>query len=286
MHTPEVFCSPTAALDLGGTMALSSEPESDAPADSSVAFAADLRQLRLAADQPTLDRLVRETHVSRTVLSETFNGRQVPSARTVDRLVRALGADPAPWLERREQLAEGTTANRTTSDATDAAPRTVRRRTAMWLMAAALVVGGGVGAGIGFGSGAAYMAATPLAERTQIVVQTGLDPAKTACVNDAAVVVSEERPNNTRIDLIWSNKCNAGWGRVSRYDANEAGEWVTVTTFAQSDPQGPDTQTARYSNVKSAYTPLLVRPGDDMICTSASITVDGVEISLGEPLCT
>ncbi|BDV31466.1 helix-turn-helix domain-containing protein [Microbacterium terricola] len=72
--------------------------------DSVAQFAADLRRLRLDGGNPTLARLQSETGISRTVLSDAFSGKQVPSARTVDGIVRACGQDAAPWLDRRDAL--------------------------------------------------------------------------------------------------------------------------------------------------------------------------------------
>ena len=74
--------------------------------DSRQRFAADLRRLRLEAGNPTLSRLQDETGISRTVLSEAFAGRQLPSARTIDGIVRACDADAGAWLDRRDALAE------------------------------------------------------------------------------------------------------------------------------------------------------------------------------------
>lgn len=265
--------------------------ESVAPEDTVERFAADLRRLRLSADQPTLERLARETELSRTVLSESLNGKQLPSPRTVDRLITALGGDRDAWLARRDELArrkdpEVAEAVEEPVEAEPAAHATMSRR-AGWLLAAlALIAGLLVGGGVGFGLGAANMAATPLAERTQIAVKDGLDPAKTACVNDAKVAVASKRVHDTLLEIVWSNKCNAGWGRVTRYDEGEAGNTIEVSLYPQSNPDSADRQTAKYANVRGVYTTLLVRPGDDMLCATGDITVDGEPVSLGEPLCT
>lgn len=260
--------------------------EISVPDDDSIeSFAADLRALRLSKNQPTLDRLAREAHISRTVISETLNGRQFPSARTVDRIVRALGGDAAAWVARRDRLADSRVQSAGIAEGGEAGPRTVRRRTTLLLVGAALAIGIAVGGGIGFAGGSAYMAATPLAERTQIAVQNGLDPAKTACVNDAEVAVASERTNNTLLEIIWSNKCNAGWARATRYDENEAGNTITVSIYPQSNPDSEDRQTAKYANIRGLYTTLLVRPTDDMLCAVAEMTLGDEVISLGEPLC-
>lgn len=260
------------------------EPENDSPA----AFSVDLRRLRLAADQPTLDTIAREAGISRTILSETFNGKSLPSARTVDRVVRYLGADPEPWLERRERLSAPNSEQESggSTGVPEAASRGIRPRMAALLTAAGVVTGLIIGVGVGFGIGTANMAATPLAERTQIAVQNGLDPAKTPCVDDSKVAVASKRTNNTLLEIKWSNKCTAAWARVTRFDEEQAGNSMTVSLYPQTNPDSPDRQTATASDVNGVYTTLLVRPGDDLLCAVASMTLDGEEIDLGEPLCT
>lgn len=74
-------------------------------ADSVAVLAADLRRCRLAKGNPTLARLQSESGISRSVLSDAFSGRYLPSARTLDALVRVLGEDPAEWMPRRDTLA-------------------------------------------------------------------------------------------------------------------------------------------------------------------------------------
>ncbi|MFK4789963.1 DUF2690 domain-containing protein [Microbacterium sp. ZW T5_56] len=275
MSVPESVANPQPA-----------EPEND----SAAAFSVDLRRLRLAADQPTLDTIARAAGISRTILSETFNGKALPSARTIDRVVRYLGADPAPWLERRDRLAAAngvSTSSEESEPAVESQPRrTVRARTAALLTVAGVVAGLVIGGGVGFGVGAANMAATPLAERTQIAVQNGLDPAKTACVDDSKVVVASKRTNNTLLEIKWSNKCTAAWARATRYDEQQMGNSITVSLYPQMNPDSADRQTATASDVNGVYTPLLVRPGDDLLCAVASMTLGGEEIDLGEPLCT
>lgn len=69
------------------------------------------------------------------------------------------------------------------------------------------------------------------APRAQITVINGVDPALSPCVNDAKVVTSEMRTNNTKLEIIWSNKCYAGWARVTRYDEKGSGNTMTVSIY-------------------------------------------------------
>ncbi len=74
-------------------------------AEAISAFAADLRALRLRHESPTLSKIQHDSGISRSVISSALAGRQLPSARTVDRIVLALGEDPAPWVLRRDSIA-------------------------------------------------------------------------------------------------------------------------------------------------------------------------------------
>ena len=128
--------------------------------------------------------------------------------------------------------------------------------------------------------------AGPVNPRAQIQVRTGVDPAMTPCVNDAKVAASEDRPNNTRLQIVWSNKCYAGWARIARFDGKAEGNVVKVSIYPETAPQGPDRQDATEPGVQGAYTALVVRPSSQTrLCAVGSITVDGNEISLGNPIC-
>ncbi|QEW02128.1 helix-turn-helix domain-containing protein [Microbacterium lushaniae] len=244
-------------------------------ADSVAQFVADLRKLRLAAGSPTLARLQHDTGISRTVLSEAFSGRHLPSTRTVDGIARACGGDPAAWIDRRDALAQArraataataeTPATEGAGEAPPAVPEraaSIPRRTAGWLMAAAFLVGALVS-----GTIAAVIATQILSAQTagaaapQIEVASGEDPALTACVDDARVVSGDARADSLLLEVVWSDKCQAGW-------------------------DGPDRQEATEHDVPGAYTALVVRPSPDtLLCAEGSVTVDGTRIDLGEPLC-
>ncbi|WP_168209162.1 DUF2690 domain-containing protein [Agromyces intestinalis] len=316
------------------------------PNDDIAALASDLRALRLAAGSPTLGKLQHDTGISKTVLSDAFAGRQLPSARTVDRVVRACGEDPARWVRRRDAIATGSaatlataTSGRVTSDAqassaqrssaqrssadasspgasspgasaTEAdrepragstARRPLRRGAIAALVAGAFVLGTLASAGVSAAVTAAALdqaraeareaaikelTDAPINPRAQINVHNGVDPALTPCVNDAEVATSSDRTNHTRLEIIWSNKCYAGWGRVTRYDEQVSGNSVTVSIYPETAPQGPDRQSATEPNVQGAYTTLVVRPTPQTrLCAVGAITVDGESIDLGEPLC-
>ncbi|SEI09978.1 MULTISPECIES: DUF2690 domain-containing protein [unclassified Leifsonia] len=269
----------------------------DVPAPDSVEqFAADLRLLRVRAGSPTLASLQHATGISRTVLSDAFAGKQLPSARTVDGIVTACKTDPVEWLRRRDQLAK-----RAAVPEGEEPPAVVRKsRHVHWVVAAVIGL-----AGFALGAGTSNVvttdvmqaqvttlkkelaAAGPVNPHAQIQVRTGVDPAMTPCVNDAKVSASEDRPHNTRIQIIWSNKCYAGWARIARYDGLENGNEVTVSIYPETAPKGPDRQDATEPGVQGAYTTLIVRPSPQTrLCAVGSITVGSQTISLGDPICT
>lgn len=286
-------------------------PPGAAPGPDPVsAFAAELRALRLEADSPTLVHLQNMTGISRTALSDAFKGKKLPSARTVDRIVRACGGDAIAWVARRDALAAASVEE-------EPAPRTELRdgrsptspppagfiasRTTWMLVAVAFVLGTAISVGVstivtigmmesaradGAEQARKEITATTPNPRTQITVSNGSDPALSPCVNDAAVVASSPRHNDTLLEIVWSDACDAGWARVTRYDDRFSGNSMTISLYPETAAHGAERQTAAEPNVQSAYTPLLVRPNPQTrLCAVGSITVDGESIDLGDPLC-
>lgn len=267
-----------------GAVAADSQP------DTVARFAADLRRLRLDADSPTLAKLQSETGVSRTVLSDAFSGKQLPSARTVDGIVRACGGVPFDWIDRRDALAGLGSAvpDTAATGAAAAAPvATVRRRTV------ALIAVGAFVAGVVGSAAVSLLVVPPLVISAQgqgggpaITVETGENPAFTECVDDAAVATGDTRADNSLLEIVWSDKCQAGWGRITRYDGLSNGNTVTIAIYPETAPTGPDRQEATEHDVQGAYTTLVVRPSPDtLLCAEGSFTVDGKRIDLGDPLC-
>lgn len=63
-------------------------------------FAADLRELRIAAGRPTYDRLGRLAGCSKSTVHQAVAGARLPSLDTTLGLVRALGGNEKQWRER------------------------------------------------------------------------------------------------------------------------------------------------------------------------------------------
>jgi hypothetical protein len=285
--------------------------------DTLATLSADLRALRLRAGNPTLSALAHQTGISKTVLSEAFAGRRLPSARTVDGIVDACGGEPAAWVARRDRLAAAqsgraaaspldvaptTDAAASAADPTPAPGRREPRRVRLSVAIAAaftcltLGVAGTVGTlellqprGQGASAAAPTDSATPGTHGSstpRIAVQTGSDPAFTECVDDAAVAAAETRAENTLLEIIWSDACQAGWARITRYDGLAAGNVVSASIYRQLAPGADDRQSTSEPEAQGAYTTLLVRPTPDTkICAVGAITIDGRTVDLGEPMC-
>ncbi len=273
-----------------------SEPELSETAGSSTgdsvdAYAADLRKLKLDAGSPTLARLQSETGISRTVLSDAFAGKGMPSERTIASIVDALGGDPEPWLARRNELSRALRGNSALDDPDSpeaAAPRGLSRRGGILLGVGAFVGGIAVTALVAAFALPSLVAAEVSAQsaHARIQVENGSDPAQTPCIDDAKAATADTRADNSLLEIRWSDKCQAGWGRITRYDGLSMGNTVSVSLYPQTSPDGPDRQDVTEHDVQGAYTPLIVRPSPDtLLCVEGSFTVDGKRIDLGDPLC-
>ncbi len=248
-------------------------------------FAGELRRLRLDAGSPTLVNLQHRTGISRSVLSDAFAGRTLPTERTVSALVSALDEDPEALLRRRRALARAARESdaATTPSGETPAARTVTRRNAALLSVAAFTVGV-----LGTLGGVAVVSAVtaPRIGEPQITVANGVDPATTPCIDDAAVATSDTRAGDSLLEIIWSDKCQAGWGRLTRYDAQGAGNTVTIAIYPLTAPTGPLRMEATEHDVQGAYTPLIVRPTPDtLLCAEGDYTLNGRTVDLGGPLC-
>ncbi|WP_438353948.1 DUF2690 domain-containing protein [Microbacterium sp. CJ88] len=305
-------------------------------------FAAELRSLRLASGSPTLARLQSETGISRSVISDAFAGKYLPSARTLAALVPVLGGDAAEWVARRDALATGRDAppvvvrpwetdavgvataseesaitpdeavashgSATTplargghdiSEGSSAGATTRPQLHPTGRRTVALVGAGGFVAGVAVtalvtalvvgSSASSSMPASPVAygPTPKISVADGQDPAFTPCTSDAKVVASVRRQAETLIEILWSNDCYAGWGRITRYDGKATGNTVTIAFYPQTAPHGPARQQAVEHDVAAAYTTLVVRPSaDTLLCAVGAYSVSGAKVDLGEPICT
>lgn len=262
-------------------------------------FAAALSELRVAAGRPTLVALERRTGVSKTVLSDAFAGRRLPTERTVEAIASALDADVGEWTRRRRELEESMRPQPVEVTQGPAFP-VVRRRSALLAAAAAFVLGV-VGtmavvavlpdevpeaSGAGGPAGVVAPTATPTEPPPAIIVEAGTDPATTPCVDDAKVVASVTRARDTQLQIIFSTACQAAWARVTRYDDKAVGNAVGASIFRQIAPDATDRQDTHEPDAQGAYTTLVVRPTRaTRLCAVGYVTLDGERIDLGEQIC-
>ena len=252
----------------------------DLDPDTVERFASDLRELRRLAGNPTLAALDRTSGISKSVLSDAFNGKGLPTERTTEGLARALGADAVAWLERRRLLDPSVRAERS---AQPTHPASVRRRTAVALAVGCALL---ASAATLAGAWAAWHPATTSAEGPLHVVENGTDPASTPCVDDATVVASETRERDTQLQIVYSEACHAAWARITRYDDASAGNTVSASIYRQIAPEATDRQDTTEPDAQSAYTTLIVRETPQTrLCATGSITLSGEQIDLGSPLC-
>lgn len=276
-------------------------PETDDP--DLAALAADLRQLRLDAGNPTLHTLSSATGISRTVLSETFNGRQLPSENTLYRLAKHFDVDPETWLRRRAEALRAASGG-ADADGEDAPERPgglgrlLARRVTLGTMAlglgltAVLAVAGtlaaqrAIGDGWPGGAAAADIAPSP-SEEQYADAANGVDPMTTRCREDSVIAASEQRlDGKVQVQMLYSNSCMAAWGRVTRYDEAANGNYVEMRVYPESDPEGDRAQRRRTENVQSLYTPMLMEPDvEARVCGIASVAVDGRSEELGPEIC-
>ncbi|WP_068483005.1 helix-turn-helix domain-containing protein [Pseudoclavibacter helvolus] len=279
---------------------------SDIP-DSPSSFASDLQALREQAGKPTIMRLANETGISKSVVGDAFAGNRLPTEKTVARLVKALGAEPDAWLERRSALATLASAEASPfaepsaasapEDAEAGAPTELPLRASATLMPppsagiskrrlvtttlAAALVSAAVTSGIWFGVGQLNAEQDPYAE-----IAAGMDPMQTICRDDAVVAASEMRDRETQVQMMYSTNCKAVWGRVTRYDGMAAGNELTMSVYPAVDRDSEHGQSVSAHDVQSVYTTLGISPEtSERWCGLATMTAGGETIDLGPELC-
>jgi len=252
--------------------------------DSVSQFAADLRELRLAAGNPTLEALAVRSGRGRTALSKAFRGTELPTKKTLTGIVNALDGDEDAWGRRWAKLR---------LEAVEMAPdnetkqrRSRRVRLAIeWHTALVGMICLAVGAGIGVAAG---NSAPSSQSRTpqHVAVTPGADPwAEPACQADATRKSFATRADHYLVEIFWSQTCDALWGQITRFDGAIQGDSLTATVSLGFQPDTAQTVTA--TDVQAVHTPLLLSPGrTSSVCVTGTAQVGGDEIDLSPPLCT
>jgi plasmid maintenance system antidote protein VapI len=266
-----------------------------ATADSVRRFATDLRELRIQTGNPTLVSLAAATGVSKSVISEAFAGRRLPTQNTVSALVVALGGDREQWIARRDALdPKASEAVRTPSPAISTpARRMLPLRmviVSMALVALASILGtslvwNSLRPPVALAEAAGDSSAGEVVEYLDYA--DGVDPMQTICREDAVVAASEERlDGDVLVQMMYSNKCMAVWGRVTRYDGEAAGNSLSMLIYPAVDLESDRNQERSAVDVQSIYTTLMIEPNvEARVCGIATVSQHGDPIELGPPMC-
>lgn len=257
--------------------------------DSVDAFASDLRTLREKAGMPTLADLSHRAYLSRSVLSDTFVGKRLPTETTVRRLVPVLGEDSGPWLARRAALDP-----RRASRSADGQRSAKRAWLARPVSLAALLGAVAATAVLAIaGTTAVWWAVIPDAEAapaptsTYLSVEDGVDPMLTECRNDAVLAGGDEfLDGQVLVEMMYSNSCMAVWGRVTRYDGQASGNTISMRVYPRDDPESERGQSRDETDLQSLYTPLLIEQDvEARVCGVATVSVGDDLFEQPSPVC-
>lgn len=251
--------------------------------DSIESFAEQLRDLRIAAGNPTLAAISAQTGISKSVISVAFSGKGLPTENTVLKLVSLFQGNQKEWRTRRNALDPRNTAGDIPFEQEQATGRRFSlAQTGAIAVTAALV------AAVLTGVTMASMGAGPNTESRHLTTAAnGVDPMLTSCRDDAVIAASEARLDNlVHVQLMYSNECMAVWGRVTRYDDQTDGNTMTMRVWPLDDPQSDRAQSRTDVGLQSLYTPMIIEPDTAArICGLATIMVDGKLEELGPQLC-
>lgn len=259
-------------------------------------FAADLGQLRNDAGGKTLAALADQTGVSKSVLSEAFAGRKLPTEATVRKLAEALGGNPNEWAAQRANAAQAVRV----TDPIGTQPSSSRKRTSRRYKFGTLIATAGVSALVAaIAATSVTLASVKSAEPVTAApgleeVGDGVDPMRTVCRNDAVLAganeffASADGASETKVlvEIFYSNQCMAVWGRATRYDAKDAGNTLTIRIYPREDPTSSRSQERSDTDLGSIYTRMLIEPDvDARVCGTASATVGDEIYELENPIC-
>lgn len=270
---------------------------SAADADGVRRFAADLRELRYGAGNPTLRALAARTFISKSVLSAAFAGRELPTPTTTEQLVAALDGDPEPWLRRLATLRALRQPQPPIRTAERGAPppgsSALRRRITGVVVTVAVVavVAAAVAAwstGIRSSDDTPPVASRDAASLLPVVPDA--DPMQTACREDATVRRSDSRLDGALVlTLYFSARCAAAWAEVQQRDgATASGTALTIEVYRAGDRYGSRGKPHTAADAASVRTGLLLdvtATTETCALVSVAASGDGPPVELGAPLC-
>ncbi|RJO70895.1 DUF2690 domain-containing protein [Nocardia panacis] len=118
-------------------------------------------------------------------------------------------------------------------------------------------------------------------------VNTGDDPANAECDKDAKPIADSVVTGKLRLEILYSSRCGASWGRITRLDNAGSGNRVMVSLYRRSDSTGGSRQDAVQPDAKSASTTLIVRRTPaDRFCATGSTSTGAELLEIRDPICT
>lgn len=115
---------------------------------------------------------------------------------------------------------------------------------------------------------------------------TGSNVLGTPCTKDGIVVASERRAKGTQVEIVFSHDCQAMWGRVLRNDGRAFGNGMEAVFYPKGDPESELAQRVEVQDTSTALTAMVIQDETrQQFCVEASLTIDGIPLDLGDPLC-
>lgn len=130
-------------------------------------------------------------------------------------------------------------------------------------------------------------ASSDVLEGGSVAPATGEDNLAAGCSADARPIASASGSYDTQLQLMFSTACNAVWAQLYRYDADLDGNELRVQIYPSRDGVDPGpAQEASATDAQYALTTIIVRnAATDQFCAEGWVTNDGVEVSVGDPVC-
>jgi len=256
--------------------------------DSVFRFAADLRGLRHSRGNPTLESLATSTRISKSVISEAFVGRRLPTANTVRELTRIFGADTSEWLSRRAALAASFA--QAPAPPSPAPPRRRSGRPAFVAIAATVLAAGVIAAGAGSlpsSHSTPSPSATPLRDLPVVPPINGADPFQTSCPADAQVVRQRSVADGLlSVTLMYSSRCEAAWAVATVGAADAENTAVSLRLYPTGDRFGGQARSTIADGVVTRTRILTATVISDGVCVEVSLArPGGASIVYDPPLC-
>ncbi|PPJ01220.1 hypothetical protein C5E51_34460 [Nocardia nova] len=275
-----------------------SEKAADISPDSVAQFKEDLRALREQHSNPTFEAMAKKSRglkqkfnldgdlaVSKQSLNNAvLANTPLPTARTVQAFVLTLTNDrelSRKFVARCLTLSAppGTDPGTLVAPAVSLGPN--RWKQALLIVAALAVTNLVTGSVV-------WLAERPAPAAAQPSAKTGDNPEQTQCTKDAKVAASRvpDAQQHFKLEIIYSQACQAAWGRITRNDPYGQGNQVTVDIYRVADPMGASRQHAVEPDVESAFTTLIVRRDPvDRLCVTGSVSTGTTVEQAPDPLC-